>query len=317
MPSKLPNPLFEMSNRSCLVDVPVVGVFVLGMLFAGPAWSQEAEAEQQEGSASSEASDSGPSMDDLPDDEKKHLLELIKSARASFSKGNFGEVVPKMKEAYEIHPDPEFLFRIALSHERNDEPKRAVEYYERYLEEKPNSEKRGRVEKAIESLEERLEKMRADREEEEPEGEQEEQEPEPEPEAAPAPEGTAESDEASGGNGLPIAMLATGGVFTASAVTFGVFNLQQRETVRQIGENRQSKSRSGVNFDSEVRKQNVYAGLTYASAALAAGALTWGLVGLSSGSESDRSSSASSDEKRGLRVRVGAAGAGIFLTGAF
>lgn len=305
-----------MSNRSCLVDVPVVGVFVLGMLFAGPVWGQETEAEQQEGSASSEAADSEPNMDDLPDDEKKHLLDLLKSARESFSNGNFGEVVPKLKEAYEIHPDPEFLFRIALSHERNDEPERAIDYYERYLEEKPNSEKRGRVEKAVESLEERTEKMRADREGEEREVEQEEEQ-EREPEAAPAPEGTAESDDASGGNALPIAMLATGGVFTASAVTFGVFNLQQRETVRQIGDDRQSKSRSDVNFDAEVRKQNVYAGLTYASAALAAGALTWGLVGLSSGSESDRTTSTAAGGEGGLRVRVGAYGGGILVTGAF
>lgn len=110
-----------------------------------------------ESSDSSESKDvsTDPSERDLSDltkREKQKFLTHLESGEEAYSGGEFEKAIPFFENAFEIYPDPRILAKIALSYERSGEPRKAIEYYERFLEEAPDSEKRGQVERTLESL---------------------------------------------------------------------------------------------------------------------------------------------------------------------
>lgn len=93
----------------------------------------------------------------LTQEEKKKLLEFVKAGREEYNAGNFEEAVPLFEQAYEISKKPELHYRIALSHENAGNPKKAVEYYEKFLEARPETDKRGKIEATLERLKKRVE----------------------------------------------------------------------------------------------------------------------------------------------------------------
>lgn len=227
-----------------------------------------AEAEADEGSSEGEESaQSVDSIEDLPTERKKKLLKLVQSARKDYANGQFEKVVSQMKKAYEIYPDPEFLFRIALSHERTGNKQEAVKYYEKYLEEKPDTQKRGRVQRSLGQLREAI------REEREEEKEEEQQETAEETDTDTDTDTTSEPN-----NTLPVVLTSVGGAMTGASVTFGVLNLQTKSTVDSMRNDPRGSGNSVEEFEQKVSEQNLYAGLTIGTGALAAGALTWAVI---------------------------------------
>ncbi len=92
-------------------------------------------------------------LDDLSREQKAKFVELVEAGKQAYSAGNFEEAAPYFERAYQIVPRPELHYRLALCHERAGHPKKALTRYRRFLEEKPESDKRGAVETTIERLE--------------------------------------------------------------------------------------------------------------------------------------------------------------------
>lgn len=95
----------------------------------------------------------GPSPDDLSKSERAKFARLLNQGKEAYVNENFEEAVPNFQKAYEVLPVPGLLYRIAQSYDRSGAPAKALGYYRKYLEERPESSKREKIEKKIEELE--------------------------------------------------------------------------------------------------------------------------------------------------------------------
>ena len=93
------------------------------------------------------------SISDLTEAERQKMQEFLKAGKEEYEKGNFESAIPFLKKAHEIYPNPAFHYRIGLAYERSGHPEKALEYYKRFLEQAPDTDKRGQVEKTIARLE--------------------------------------------------------------------------------------------------------------------------------------------------------------------
>lgn len=93
------------------------------------------------------------SIEDLSPTQQARLLELIDAGESSYKNGEFEAALEAYERAYEIHADPGLLYRIALTNERLGRAKVALRTYREYLRQRPDAEKRGQIERTIESLE--------------------------------------------------------------------------------------------------------------------------------------------------------------------
>jgi hypothetical protein len=64
---------------------------------------------------------------------------LYAKGKVAFDSGRFDVAATLFKEAYDTHPDPAYLFNVALAYERKPRWALAVEYYDRFLREAPSS----------------------------------------------------------------------------------------------------------------------------------------------------------------------------------
>ena len=80
-----------------------------------------------------------------------------------YTLGHFPEAIEEFSKAYDLKPEPIFLYNIAQSHRQNKNPERAAFFYRRYLEAEPRAKNRDEVEKRIKDMEKLLaeEKERA------------------------------------------------------------------------------------------------------------------------------------------------------------
>ena len=80
-----------------------------------------------------------------------------------YTLGHFSEAIEEFEKAYDIKPEPIFLFNIAQSHRQNKNAERALFFYRRYLEAEPRAKNRAEVEKRMKDMEKLLaeEKERA------------------------------------------------------------------------------------------------------------------------------------------------------------
>ncbi len=92
----------------------------------------------------------------LPASTKKELASLMKAGAAAYDRGDFNKSLRYFKDAYDLYPHPNLLYRIALAHEKLGEDEAALRYYRKFIEEKPDTKKRGRIEATIKVLEKRL-----------------------------------------------------------------------------------------------------------------------------------------------------------------
>jgi tetratricopeptide (TPR) repeat protein len=78
-----------------------------------------------------------------------------------YTLGHFPEAIDEFEKAYDLKPEPIFLYNIAQSHRQNKNPERAAFFYRRYLEADPKAKNRAEVEKRIKDMEKLLAEERA------------------------------------------------------------------------------------------------------------------------------------------------------------
>ena len=94
----------------------------------------------------------------LTSEQEAALVDLIEEGKTLYDQGEFSAAREKFRQAYEIYPHPDIIYRIALCHERLGEDQQAVQYYRKFLAEAPDAPERARVEKTIEVIEARIAK---------------------------------------------------------------------------------------------------------------------------------------------------------------
>jgi len=96
------------------------------------------------------------SVEDLSREQKRRFLEFLRAGNGAYADGEFEKALPFFERAYEILPKPVIHFKMAVCHERAGHPDEALRFYRRYLEQRPDSPKRGRVQASIEKLRQRV-----------------------------------------------------------------------------------------------------------------------------------------------------------------
>lgn len=105
--------------------------------------------------------DNPPSdISELSKSEKRRLQNHIETGKKAYDNGNFETSLEEFQRAFELLRHPDFMYRVALAHDRLGNLKKAVEAYRRFLEMAPNADDRKKIERTIEELEDRLEKTR-------------------------------------------------------------------------------------------------------------------------------------------------------------
>ncbi len=99
---------------------------------------------------------SAGSSQELSAGAKRELASLMKAGRAAYDSGEFERSLRYFQDAYAIYPHPNLLYRIALSHEKLGEDAEAARHYRKFLEKKPQTDKRKRIERTLEVIDERL-----------------------------------------------------------------------------------------------------------------------------------------------------------------
>jgi len=153
----------------------------------------------------------GASVVEAQNNEDSEARGLFLAGQAAFEGGRFEEALEHFERAYELSHRAELLYNIGTTAERLRIDERAIEAYERYLEEIPESDLRANVEGRLRLLREQVERRRAER--------TEEADPAPrEPIAAPEP-----VEEESSGSGLGWGLAAGGfGLLAGGAIAFGL-----------------------------------------------------------------------------------------------
>ena len=192
-----------------------VGVAIVAVL-GGSVSSAVAETPVEEGERVEEA--------ELSKERKAEFARLVGKGRDAYNAGEYEEAIPYFEAAYAIVPHPNLQYRIALSHERAGEPEDAVAHYRKFLEQKPETSKRGAVEKRIARLEERASTEQSEA------GDGERTEEESTPTVSESAAETVDTDAASGSpapagasNTLPIVAAVVGGTgLLAGGTLYGV-----------------------------------------------------------------------------------------------
>jgi len=124
----------------------LIATLLLGLLGGLPATASA----QSEGSAAER-------LENLPEEQKEKFIELVQQGRSTYSDGDFEDAIPYFERAYEIVAKPELHYRIALCYARSGQPAQAIDHYKKFLELKPDTDKRGAVEATIGQLEQQVE----------------------------------------------------------------------------------------------------------------------------------------------------------------
>lgn len=127
---------------------------LLGVVYPQVGWAQQPSGNQQSGNQPSANQQSSPKK--LSASEKQELASLMKAGSAAYERGEFERSLRYFKDAYELYPHPNLLYRIALAYEKLGEDEEALSHYRQFLAERPKTKKRGRIEKTIEVIERRM-----------------------------------------------------------------------------------------------------------------------------------------------------------------
>jgi tetratricopeptide (TPR) repeat protein len=259
-------------------------VLTLSLVGLAPSvWAQSS----QESTATETAETDSTDEKKLTKQEKKRLLSLLKRARESFSSGNFQTSFDLLQEAYSLKRNPEYLYRMGLCQERMSQPEKALKYYRQYLDEKPDSNKRGSVEKTIAQLDQKVEAR-----------------------DEPAPDTSGSTSRT-----WAIATTSVAGVSTVAAIVFGILYSSADSTYHSMLDDRRSTTRSAV--AKKAKQSNAYLAVTLGTAglALASGSLST-FLWLQGGPERPPSNQQTSSETD-LDLGVGIGLGGLQLKGRF
>ena len=95
------------------------------------------------------------------DDSLNRARAAFDKAQSLYSQGSFAEAAEQFEAAYTARPFAQFLFNIGACYEKLREYDKAVDYYNRYLKEDPETTDRADVEKRIEVLKKEAERIKA------------------------------------------------------------------------------------------------------------------------------------------------------------
>lgn len=115
--------------------------------------------------AFSSPADAAPKAKPVP--KKDQAEERFQLAQEHYRNGRFAESVEILLELRKSFPDPILLYNLARSYEGLGENEKAIEAYEQYLNEAPDSEDKGAVEQRVTTLRQQIEekqRLEADRE---------------------------------------------------------------------------------------------------------------------------------------------------------
>jgi tetratricopeptide (TPR) repeat protein len=72
-----------------------------------------------------------------------------RKGKKAYTVGHFAEAIEEFEKAFDIKPEPVFLFNMAQAHRQNGNLQRAIFFYRRYLEADPTAKDRADIEKRI------------------------------------------------------------------------------------------------------------------------------------------------------------------------
>jgi len=81
---------------------------------------------------------------------------LFEDAQKQFDLGNWDAAVAGFSKAYELRPDPTFLYNMAQAYRRAGNTRRAIDLYKNYLIKSPKSPQRAEVEEKLKALQRQL-----------------------------------------------------------------------------------------------------------------------------------------------------------------
>ena|SRR5450631_4162627 len=95
--------------------------------------------------------------DEATERARKHYLQ----AQKEYDLGNWDQAAREFSWAYELRPDPIFLYNMAQAYRRGGNLQRAIDLYKNYLLKDPNSPQRADVEQRVQRLQKQLDEERA------------------------------------------------------------------------------------------------------------------------------------------------------------
>jgi tetratricopeptide (TPR) repeat protein len=101
--------------------------------------------EPADGGAPPAAGDGGSALDA----QKLRARELYQRGMASFAVDHLEQAIADFEAAFLIDPLPDLLYDIGQAHKKAKRPEKAIDYYQRYLDLRPDAPDRADVEKAI------------------------------------------------------------------------------------------------------------------------------------------------------------------------
>jgi tetratricopeptide (TPR) repeat protein len=106
------------------------------------------------------AGEPAESIDELSKTERQQVQSHVQAGKKAYDAGNFEASLEKFQRALEILEHPDFVYRVALAHEKLGHTEQALENYRKFLEMAPDADDRGKVERTIQRLEQELEQQR-------------------------------------------------------------------------------------------------------------------------------------------------------------
>jgi hypothetical protein len=95
--------------------------------------------------------------DALADDEATEQARMhFREAQKQFDLGMWDAAIVEFSKAYELRPDPNFLYNMAQAYRRGGNARRAIDLYKNYLIKVPKSPQRAEVEERIQNLQRQL-----------------------------------------------------------------------------------------------------------------------------------------------------------------
>ncbi len=95
------------------------------------------------------------------DESLNRAREAFDKAQSLYSQGSYAEAAEQFDLAYQSRPFAQFLFNIGACYEKLREYDKAVDYYQRYLKEDPETQDKSSVEKRIAVLKKESERVKA------------------------------------------------------------------------------------------------------------------------------------------------------------
>ncbi|MCC6993639.1 MAG: hypothetical protein IT370_03315 [Deltaproteobacteria bacterium] len=89
-----------------------------------------------------------------PTDKDLAAKQAYEEATKAYNLGKFDKAIEAYERAYDLKPDPVFLFNIAQSHRLNNNFKQALFFYKSFLRNAPDAPNRAQIEERIAELEE-------------------------------------------------------------------------------------------------------------------------------------------------------------------